>query len=108
MNAVAGLPAATGQYRMWALVPLALAAAAKDDAPNSDASIVDVKAVTSYGASGIALALMGVSLMLFLAMSFLYMKRIVKEVAATTSFLDLADPETRIEFTIERGSGAAG
>jgi hypothetical protein len=93
---------------MWMLVSLAVAAAAKDDSPRPDGSIVDVTAVTSDGPSAIALGLMGVSFALFLAMFFLYMKRIVKEVAATTSFLDLADPETRMEFTIERASSGAG
>jgi hypothetical protein len=91
---------------MWTLIGLAVAA--KDDPLGPDGSIVDVTTATTDGASGIALWLMGVSFVLFLVMFFLYMKRIVKEVAVTTSFLDLADPETRMEFTIERDSGAAG
>jgi hypothetical protein len=48
-------------------------------------SIVDLTTATNDGASAIALGLMGVSFALFLAMFFLYMKRIIKEVAATTS-----------------------
>jgi hypothetical protein len=50
---------------------------------------------------------MALSFALFSPVIFIHARRIVKQITRIVPFLDLADPQTRMEFTIERGSGTA-
>jgi hypothetical protein len=85
-------------------------AAAADEAADGDGGVVDLRslAAAADGSSALPVLLMAVSFALFSVVAFVHVRRIVREVTAVGPFLDLADPQTRMEFTIERGSGTAG
>jgi len=90
------------------LAALVGCAAAKEGAVPPYGQVVDVKAVSGETSPSLGVVVMGLSSAGFIVFVAMYMRRIVRELSAAGPVLDLADPETRMEFTIERGSSPGG
>jgi hypothetical protein len=90
------------------LFRIIVAVVADPDPGNEINGAVDVRKLagqSEYG-WGFPLLLMGTSMLGFLVFYAINIRRIIKELTAAAPLYDLADPETRMDYTIaERGVG---